>query len=184
MPREVKELMLRELQERFQDIQQTGCVLVDYQGVRADETRRLRAEIKREGAEMTVVKNSIFALAMANLGAAGLAELLNGPIAVVRGANPVAAAKAARQMTKANEAVQVRGAYCEGRVVGPERVAQLADIPGREELLGMVAGALTSPLRRLAAGLLTRQRELLSVLTQLRDGKQQSPEGGQEPDNR
>jgi hypothetical protein len=48
----------------------------------------------------------------------------------------------------------------------------------------MVAGALTSPLRRLAAGLLTRQRELLSVLTQLRDGKQQSPEGGQEPDNR
>ncbi len=179
MPREVKELMLKELEEQFRDIQQTGCVLVDYQGVRADEARRLRVEIKRAGVEMTVVKNSIFALAVTNLGAAELASLLDGPIAVVRGENPVVAARAARQMAKANGAVQVRGAYCEGRVVGPERVEQLADIPGREELLAMVAGALISPLRRLAAGLISRQRELLSVLGQLRDSKQQAPEGEQ-----
>jgi large subunit ribosomal protein L10 len=175
MPQEVKTLMLDELAEQFHDIKQTGCVLVDYRGLKADEARRIRHQMRARGARMTVVKNSLFALAMDRLGASALRELLSGPIAVVRAGDPVAAAKAVEEMTKATDAVQVRGGYVEGSLVGPDSVAKMARIPSREVLLSQVAGMLMAPLRRLAGGLLTRPRELISILEQLKE--KAPPEG-------
>ena len=71
-------------------------------------------------------------------------------------------------MAKACAALQVRGVYVDGQVLGPEGVRKLAAIPSRETLLSMLAGALMAPLRRLAAGLLDRPRALLSVLEQMK----------------
>lgn len=168
MAREVKELMVKELEERFRGIKEAGCVLVNYSGVKADEARRLRREIGQKGSRMTVVKNSLFALAMDRLGAGELRALLDGPIAVVQGESSVDAAKAAKEMTRICGAIQVRGGYLDGNVVGPEDVERLARIPSREELLSMVAGALLAPLRRLAYGLLAKPRAVLYGLDQLR----------------
>jgi len=175
MAHEVKDLMLKELEEKFRDIRQTGCVLVDYQGLKADKARRLRRDALAQGAEMTVVKNTIFGLAVEHLGAGELRALLQGPIAVVRAEDAIAAARAVEQMAKADGAIAVRGGYADGKVLGPEGVQRLASIPSRDVLLSMVAGALMAPLRRLACALLARPRELLSVLEQLRDRAAPAP---------
>ena len=171
MPQQAKELMLKELTEEFRDIQQTGCVVVGYQGMKADESRRLRQEARRLGSRVLVVRNSLFARAMSDLGAPGVGGLLDGPSAVVQGPTVVEAARAADAMAKACPAVQVRGVYVDGRILGPECVRKLADMPSRETLLSMFAGALMAPLRRLAAGLLDRPRALLSVLEQMKKQK-------------
>ncbi len=168
MAREVKELIVKELTETFRDINETGCVLVSYRGMKADEAHRLRQEVRQRSSRVTVVKNSLFALALDRLGAAELKSLLEGSIAVVQGENSVAAAKVAQEMTKLCAAIQVRGAYVDGAVVGPETVEELARIPSREVLLAMVAGALLGPLRRLALGLMAKPRALVSALDQLR----------------
>jgi len=183
MAREVKTLMLSELEDRFRNVKQTGCVLVSYQGMKADEARRWRQQARQKGAEVTVVRNALFGLAMERLGAGEVKRLLAGPVAVVSSNDPVAAAKAVAELAKDAPAVKVRGAYFEGNVVGPEGVEKLAKIPGREVLLSMVAGALMAPLRRLAFGLLARPRELRSVVEQLgkrtaqTEGTQQAPQG-------
>lgn len=171
MPQHVKELMLKELAEEFRDIRQTGCVVVGYQGMKADESRRLRQEARRQGSRVMVVKNSLFARAVSDLGAPGLGDLLGGPSAVVQGPTAVEAARAAAAMAKACAAVQVRGVYVDGQILGPEGVRKLADIPSRETLLSMFAGALMAPLRRLTAGLLDRPRALLSILDQMKNQK-------------
>ena len=168
MAQHVKELMLKELEERFGNIQQTGCVVVGYQGMKADEARRLRQEARRQSSQVMVVKNSLFALALDHLGAAGVGEMLAGPSAVVHGPSAVEAARAADAMAKACPAVQLRGAYVDGQVLGPDGVRKLARIPDRETLLSMVAGALMAPLRRLAAGLLSKPRALMSILDQMK----------------
>jgi large subunit ribosomal protein L10 len=160
--------MLNELEDRFRNVKQTGCVLVSYQGMKADAARSLRQQARQKGAEVTVVRNALFGLAMERLGAGEVKRLLAGPVAVVSSNDPVAAAKAAAEIAKAAPAVKVRGAYFEGNVVGPEGVEKLAKIPGREVLLSMVAGAFMAPLRRLAFGLLAKPRELMSVLEQLK----------------
>lgn len=175
MPQQVKVLMLEELQRKFQDVRKTGCVLVSYLGVKADEARKLRQQMRQKGVEMTVVRNSLFGLAMERLGAGEVSRLLEGPVAVVQAEDPVTAARAVGEMAKASSAVRVRGAYFEGHVVGPEGVEKLATIPSREVLLSIVAGALTAPLRRLAFGLLAKPCALVNVLEQLK--KRAAPEG-------
>lgn len=177
MPQQVKELMLKELTEKFQDLQQTGCVVVGYQGMKANESRDVRQEARRQGSRVLVVKNSLFVRAASNLGAPDLSGLLTGPSAVVQGPTAVEAARAAEAMAKACPAVQVRGVYVDGQILGPEGVRKLADIPSRETLLSMFAGALMAPLRRLAAGLLDRPRALLSCLEQMRSQKAEGNAG-------
>lgn len=169
MAREVKELMLKELEDRFRDLDKTGCVVLSYEGLTADQTKQIRLGLRQGGSSMMVVKNTLFSLAAANVGAPRAAELMEGPTAVVTAANPVDAAKLVSAIVKGFSAVEIRGAYVDGDVVGPDGVERLASIPGREQLLSMIAGALLQPLRRLAAGLLTRPRELLSCIEQMKD---------------
>ena len=171
MPQYVKELMLKELADEFRDIQETGCVVVGYQGMKADEGRLVRQEARRQGSRVRVVKNSLFARAVSDLGAPAIGDLLSGPSAIVQGPTAVEAARAADAMAKACGAVQVLGVYVDGKVLGPEGVRKLANIPSRETLLSMFAGALMAPLRQLVAGLLDRPRALLSVLEQLKNQK-------------
>jgi large subunit ribosomal protein L10 len=177
MAREVKELMLQELQSKFQNVKETGCVLVKYQGLRAGDAINARRVLAEHGGSMSVVKNSLFALAMDRCGGVDLRTLLDGPTAVITANDPVTAAKAARETAQVFEALQVRGAFVDGAVLEAAAVDRLADIPGREVLLSQIAGALLAPLRRLAYALLARPRELLSCVDQLRERK----EGPQEP---
>jgi large subunit ribosomal protein L10 len=179
MAREVKELMLAELAARFQNVQETGCVLVRYQGLKAADAINARRLIAEHGGSMSVVKNSLFALAMERQGAGQVRSLLDGPIAVITAEDPVAAARAARQGAQLYEALQVRGAYVDGAVLEAAAVERLADIPSREVLLSQIAGALLAPLRRLAYGLLARPRELLSCVDQLRERKEAPAEAPQ-----
>jgi len=182
MARAVKEMMLKELEREFQDIHKTGCVLVSCRGLKGDEARRLRQDIRRKGADMTVVKNSLFGLAMEHLGVGGLKPMLQGPVAVVRADDPVVAAKVVEEMAKAVPAVEVRGAYVDGQVVGPEGVGRLARLPGRQTLLSTIAVGLMGPARRLAFALTARQRALLNALEGLKKavaGRQQA--GSAEP---
>jgi len=167
MARQIKELMLKELRRKFHDIRQTGCVLVHYEGISAGEANRLREEIRRQGGEIHVVKNSLFARALREQGLSELTEMLAGPTAVLRSTDPVAAARAAKEMARTFQGVQLRGAFVEGQTIGPDQVQKLAEIPGREALLSMLAGALLAPLRRLAFGLLAKPRAVLSALEQL-----------------
>lgn len=174
MPSLVKELMVGELEQKFQSVPQDGCVLIDYRGMSADDSNRVRASVAERGGRVHVIKNSLFALAMERLGVPGLKQMLDGPVAVVTAENPIAAAKAVEEAGEVCEAIEVRGAFVEGALVGAARVEQLAQIPGREQLLSMLAGALVAPLRQLAAGLLDRPRGLLSGLQKLRDQKEES----------
>ncbi len=170
MAREVKELTVKELEKTFQGIRQTGCVLVNYGGMKGDAARQVRQEMRRRGSRLMVVKNSLLATALERLGAGGLKSLIGGPTAVVYGENAIEAARAANAATEMCAAIKVRGAYVEGRVLGPEGVKKLASIPSREVLLATFAGALLAPLRRLAYGLLARPRALAYGLEQLKKG--------------
>ena len=179
MAREVKELMLEELATKFQNVQQTGCILVSYQGLKAGDAITARRTVAEHGGQMAVVKNNLFALAMDRYGAGAVRSLLDGPVAVITAENPVAAAKAAREAAQAYEPVKLRGGFVDGAVLEAAAIEKLADIPSREVLLSQIAGALLQPLRRLAYALLARPRELLSCVDQLRESKEGPQETAQ-----
>jgi large subunit ribosomal protein L10 len=65
---------------------------------------------------------------------------------------PAAALKEFFEETK-SEAIEVKAGVLSGKVIGPEGVKALADLPSREQLLGVVAATLLAPISNLARAL-------------------------------
>src|SRR5262250_620371 len=67
-------------------------IVVDYQGLKVGPITELRKRLTRAGAEMHVVKNSVFRLAVKEAGVADLGGGLEGQLAVVTGQRDVSTA--------------------------------------------------------------------------------------------
>src|SRR5437899_7737388 len=67
-------------------------IVVDYQGLKVGPITEVRKRLIRAGAEMHVVKNSIFRLAAKEAGVADLGSTLAGQLAVVTGQRDVSTA--------------------------------------------------------------------------------------------
>lgn len=173
MARRVKELTVRELTERFAALGESGCVLLGFGGMRAQESADVRRLLSGHEARMTVVKNALFALALDQLGAGELKGLIDGPTAVITGEDAVLAAKAAREAVSSCQGLRVLGGYAEGRVLDRGQVEKLASLPSRDVLLAQVLGCICAPAQRFAGCVAAAIQRLASVLEQLRKKKEQ-----------
>src|SRR4029079_13260773 len=67
-------------------------IVVDYKGLKVAPMTELRKRLTKAGAEMDIVKNSIFRIAAKEVGVADLGATLSGQIAVVTGQKDISAA--------------------------------------------------------------------------------------------
>ncbi len=126
----------------------TVVIGADYRGLRVAETTALRRQLREAGIEMHVVKNTLFRRAAAAAGKPDLAQLAEGPTALVIGfADPIAPLKTVVEYQRtARNTFAPRGAYLEGQVVAAAQLSELATLPPKEVMIARVAGALQSPL--------------------------------------
>ena len=121
-------------------------VLVDYKGITVAEDTALRQELRENGVEYSVVKNTLVRFAINNVGMEELDEVLNGttslavskddPIAPMRIIN-----KYAKQM---GDRFNIKAGFMDGKVIPLADVAALAELPSKDALLGQVLGPLVS----------------------------------------
>jgi large subunit ribosomal protein L10 len=140
--------------------QSVGVIFTDYRGLSVPELQALRASLRDVGAEYHVIKNTLLRLAMGSDVESLPAELHNGPTATafVMGEQP-AVAKAIVDFAKTHKQLEIKGALIEGRVLSKEEVEELAKLPSRQELLGMIAGLVAAPMSNLVGVL----NEVLAV---------------------
>lgn len=143
---EEKGLVVSEIKEKLG--QASGVVLADYRGLTVAQVTQLRTQMRQAGVEYRVMKNTLVRRAAAELGVEGLDPYLKGPTAIAFGADPVAPAKVLTEFAKANKLkkFQIKAGVLEGKVIGPEGVKALADLPSREVLLTMVVRGMQAPL--------------------------------------
>jgi large subunit ribosomal protein L10 len=169
--REEKATSIAELRGKLGDAR--GAVLTDFRGLSVAEITELRTLLRKSAVEYKVVKNTLAKLAVKDTGLASLAAYLEGPTAIaISRTDPVAASKALTTWAKGRQAFAIKGGVVEGRVVGPNEIADLADLPSREVLLARMAGAFQAPLQGLVQVLSASLRGLASVLDQLRHKKE------------
>ena len=173
MSRRVKRLMVQELAERFQNVPDTGCVLIDYKGISAGEAEQARTKVAEAEASLNVVKNAVFNQALKEVGIPELSDLVNGPTAVIVGNNPVESAKLADELMELAESVKIRGGFFSGRVAGADEVERLAGLPGRQELLGQVAMAMNAPLQGFASGMTSLLRKFAVAVNELKEQREE-----------
>ena len=173
MARRVKELTVRELTARFATLGERGCVLMGFEGMKAQDSANVRKLLSGLDARMMVVKNALFARVLEDLGAGALKEFIGGPTAVITSEDAVRAAKAAHEAAGSCQGLRILGGYAEGRVLDGELVEKLASLPGRDVLLSQVLGCMCAPAQRFAGCLVAAMSRLASVLEELRKKKEQ-----------
>lgn len=155
MPTEKKVETVEELRERIE--RSVIAIAADYSGLSVSEMVTLRHAIfESPGVEMRVVKNRLFLRAAEAAGHPEMAELMEGPTAVIFGYEDVSAPArvTAEYQRTARNTFAVRKGVMDGQLLSAADLRELGDLPPREILIGRVAGALQSPVARLA-GLLT-----------------------------
>jgi large subunit ribosomal protein L10 len=130
-----------------------ASVLTEYRGLGVRALADLRGALRPVNTEYKVFKISLARRAAEEAGLAELLPLLEGPVAFafVHG-DIVPAAKALRDFGRTNPELVVKGGLLGTRPLTVDDIIALADIPPREQLLGMLAGGFQAPLTK-AAGL-------------------------------
>ena len=140
-------------------------IVVDYTGLKVGPMTELRKRLHKAGAEIHVVKNTIFRIAAKEAGVADLGDSLAGQIAVVTGQRDVsAAAKVLKTFSSEFEKPKTRFGFLNNQRIEPSAITVLADLPPLEVLRGKFLGLLNTPATRLVALLNTPGSQLARVL--------------------
>ena len=109
-----------------------SVVVVDYLGLTVEEVTNLRKELRDNGVQMKVVKNTILRRAAAQAEIEGLDAHFVGPTAIVFSESEVVApAKVIAEFAKKAEKLEIKGGLIEGKAASAEDVKALAALPDR-----------------------------------------------------
>jgi len=139
-------------------------IVVDYTGLKVGPVTELRKRLSKAGAEIHVVKNSIFKIAAKEAGVPDIGSLA-GQLAVVTGQKDVsAAAKVIKTFSSEFEKPKIKFGFLNNQRLETSDIVSLADLPSIEVLRGKFLGVLQAPATKLAVLLNTPANQLARVL--------------------
>ena len=152
-----KSEIVNALTEEFKS--SAAVIMCDYRGLTVAELEELRKGARAKDTKVQVVKNTLATIALTNAQMSGI-EIKDTNI-FVWGADAIAASKTAVDFAKSNDKFVIRTAYIDGEAADENKVRAFATLPGREELLGMLASVWMGPVRNFTIGLdaLKRKKE-------------------------
>jgi large subunit ribosomal protein L10 len=167
MPNAVKIAKVEALKGRIESSQ--ALLLTEYRGLSVHDATELRRSLSDQ-ARFSVVKNTLMQRAAGEAGLEELKALLEGPTAVafVSG-DVVSVAKKVVDASKKFPALVLKGAYMEGKVLGPAEAQALATLDSRDVMLSKIAGMLKSEMTRAAWMFQALQSRFLGVLEAYRE---------------
>lgn len=147
MPNKENVAQLEEIKEHLQGAGAVWCV--DYRGLSVKEIQQLRRDIRANDAQMYVFKNTLMHIALSELEMPSMDDILAGPSAFVfTGDDPVASAKAIKNFSKSNEALEIKGGIMDSVFQDASAVQAIADLPSREELIAKLLGTISNPMAK------------------------------------
>ena len=144
----------------------TIIIATNYQGLLAKQMAELRNALAKAGVEYHVVKNTLVYRVADQAGKPQLRDIIEGPVALAFGYDDIVnTAKALNQYIKsAALSLQIRGGLLGDRILLPEEVVSLANLPPREVLISQLIGQLQAPIGTLHNILNLPLQGLLNVL--------------------
>lgn len=140
-------------------------IVVDYKGLKVSHLTELRKRLSKAGAEIHVVKNSIFRVAAKEAGVPDLNGNLAGQVAVVTGQKDVsAAAKVVKTFGKEIDKLKVHFGFLDNQRMEAADLMTLADLPSIEVLRAKLLGVFNAPATKFVALINTPASQLARVL--------------------
>lgn len=149
-----------------------AIVVAEYRGMEAGKMTDLHAKARQGGVYLRVVKNTLARRAIADTPFAGLADQLVGPLAFAVSSDPVAVAKVLSDFAKGNDKLIIKAGAMANFVMTPKDVANLANMPSREELLAKLLGTMQAPVQKFVQTLNEVPTSFVRALAAVRDSKE------------
>jgi len=169
-----KVIIVEELKDKF--ARAKGLVVANYHGISVPQMQELKKDLKKIDAEFSIAKNTLIKLA--TKGTSLLKEeTLTGPTAILFSyKEPIEAIKKLADFIKKYNLPKIKIGILDNEVLTSERVIEISKIPGKQELYAKVVSSLNSPIYGLVATLSGNLRNLVYVLTAIKDSN--PPTGG------
>ncbi len=122
-----------------------GFVLADFKGMSVADMSALKAKVRESGANSKVIKNTLIKKALDANQIAGMEPYLKENTIFIWTKDDVAKTlKAVAGYSKENEKFRVKGGYVSGQVCNQNEIIELSKLPGRLELIAMIAGGMNA----------------------------------------
>ena len=126
-------------------------IVVDYRGLKVSHLTELRKRLHKVGAEIHVVKNSVFSIAAKEAGIGELNGTLAGQLATVTGQKDIsAAAKMLKNFGAEFGKPKFKFGYLNNQRLEEAAILALADLPTLDVLRGKLLGLFIAPQTKLA----------------------------------
>jgi len=144
-------------------------VVAEYRGITVENMTQLRAQARKEGVYLRVLKNTLVRRAVADTPFAGIAGQLVGPLAYGISKDPVSAAKVMHEFAKANDKFVIKAGAMPNFIMSAKDVGNLASMPSREELLSKLLGTMQAPIAQFVRTLNEVPTKFVRGLAAVRD---------------
>ncbi|MBI2113185.1 MAG: 50S ribosomal protein L10 [Candidatus Wildermuthbacteria bacterium] len=126
---------------------QKAMVFVDFAGLKVKELLGFRKQLKQAGATIQVVKKTLFQRSLKDKNIDIDTKKLQGQVAAIFAfQDPVTPIKTAYQFAKRNERLKVLGGYFENTVYDKASLQEIANLPTKEQMLGVLVGTIAAPV--------------------------------------
>lgn len=149
-----------------------AIVIAEYRGLPVGNMTALRAQCRKSGVYLRVLKNTLARRAVADTAFAGLADKMVGPLVFGISADPVAAAKVLSNFARTNDKLVIRAGAMPNQIIDADGVKAIASLPSREELLAKLLGTLQAPIAKLVGTLNEVPASFVRGLAAVRELKQ------------
>ncbi len=126
-------------------------VVVDYKGITVAEDTALRKELRENGVDYFVVKNSILGRAIEGTSVEEMKSVLEGTTSIaLSNEDYTAAARILSKFAESHENFKIKSGFLDGKVVDIATIDSLAKLPSKEVLLATVCNAFQAPIAAFA----------------------------------
>ena len=140
-------------------------IVCGYQGLKVSHLSELRKRLRSVGAEIHVVKNTVFNVAAREAGIGDLNGSLAGQVAVVTGQKDISsAAKMVKNFAAEFDKLKLKFGYLGQQRLDEASIVALADLPSLDVLRAKLLGLFNAPATKLATLINTPATQLAQVI--------------------
>ena len=167
MKREEKEQIVAEVSETARKAH--GMFFTDFTGLTVEQATELRREFHKSGVDYRVVKNTLIQKALEQVtGYDGVYSSLAGPTGVAFAfEDPVVPARIIQKFAEKHKRLSLKVCVLDRQVFEGSRLAELAKLPSRKELMASILGSVQAPLAGVPSVINAVVRDIVSLIDEI-----------------
>jgi large subunit ribosomal protein L10 len=145
--------------------QSKGLVITEYRGLSMKQLDALRHKLRENNANLTITKNTLFKIALKQVGMAAPEKLFTGPVAVAVAFGDLSkTVKTVLEFTKESELFIAKGGVVGATEFASKDLEAISTLPSLDELRAQLIGMTTMPLTQFLGLLEEPGRQVVAVI--------------------